>query len=147
MVMNPNTGDKIYVDFRPANAPNTIAEFLGYNEALYASQTGVITTITGEYIPKFNSLNYYLIQSSLVNKGIRINSTYNNIIAKIKITAATNHQNIYEPTKPTTIHTSELIGDTRNQFTFSLLDSNLNFVDTKSELWSATLRLTYYTPP
>ena len=81
----------------------------------------------------------------MVSNGIRINSTYQNIIAKIKVTCSPNQQNIYDPMNPTVNLTPELAGDVRNQFTFTLLDSNLNYVDTKNELWSATIRLTYYT--
>jgi hypothetical protein len=80
-----------------------------------------------------------------VSNGIRINSTYQSIIAKIKITCEPNQQNIYDPMNPTVVVCPELINDTRKLFNFSLLDSNLNFVDTKSEYWSATLRITYFT--
>ena len=142
MIISPLSGNTITVDFRQSNAPNTISSILGFI-GVYQSTSSVV--ITGENVPKFNALNYYLIQSNIVSNGIRINSKYENIIAKIKITCEPNQQNIYDPMNPTVVLSPELINDTRKQFTFSLLDSNLNFVDTKSELWSATLRLTYFT--
>jgi len=144
--MNITTvSNTIQIDFRIATVPNSMAKLIGFDYALYTINPNTTTTLIGPNTPIFNSFNYYLIQSNMVSNGIRINSTYQNIIAKIKVTCSPNQQNIYDPMNPTVNLTPELAGDVRNQFTFTLLDSNLNYVDTKNELWSATIRLTYYT--
>jgi hypothetical protein len=122
-----------------------MAELLGFDKVLYQVNPSTTTTLIGPITPTFNSFNYYLIQSNMVSNGLRINATYQNIIAKIRVTCSPNQQNIYDPMNPTVKLTPELAGDVRNQFTFTLLDSNLNYVDTKNEFWSATVRLTYFT--
>lgn len=132
----------IQLDF---TVDNSMASLIGFDYIFYQITPNTITTLIGPNTPVFNSFNYYLIQSNMVSNGIRINSTYQNIIAKIKVTCSPNQQNIYDPVNPVVNLTPELAGDVRKQFTFTLLDSNLNYVDTKNELWSATIRLTYYT--
>ena len=124
---------------------NSMAGLLGFDNTFYQITPNTTITLIGLNTPVFNSFNYYLIQSNMVSNGIRINATYQNIIAKIKVTCSPNQQNIYDPVNPVVNLTPELAGDVRKQFRFTLLDSNLNFVDTKGELWSATLRLTYFT--
>ena len=124
---------------------NSMAGLLGFDNTFYQITPNTTITLIGPKTPVFNSFNYYLIQSNMVSNGIRINATYQNIIAKIKVTCSPNQQNIYDPVNPVVNLTPELAGDVRKQFTFTLLDSNLNYVDTKGELWSATLRLTYFT--
>ena len=124
---------------------NSMAGLLGFDNTFYQITPNTTITLIGLNTPVFNSFNYYLIQSDIVANGIRINSTYQNIIAKIKVTCSPNQQNLYDPMNPTINLTPELAGDVRNQFRFTLLDSNLNYVNTKGELWSATIRLTYFT--
>ena len=134
----------IQIDFRTATATNSMAELLGFDRVLYQINPNTTTTLIGPNTPVFNSFNYYLIQSNMVSNGIRINATYQNIIAKVKVTCSPNQQNIYDPVNPVVNLTPELAGDVRKQFTFTLLDSNLNYVDTKNEFWSATIRLSYF---
>ena len=100
MIISPSVGNTITVYFRQSNAPATISLILGFI-GVYTGATDVV--ITGENIPKFNSLNYYLIQSNIVSNGIRINSKYQSIIAKIKITCEPNQQNIYDPMNSTIV--------------------------------------------
>jgi hypothetical protein len=135
----------IRLDFGTTTTLNSMAELLGFDKVLYQVNPSTTTTLIGPITPTFNSFNYYLIQSNMVSNGLRINATYQNIIAKIRVTCSPNQQNIYDPMNPTVNLTPELAGDVRNQFTFTLLDSNLNYVDTKNEFWSATVRLTYFT--
>ena len=135
----------IQIDFSIATVPFSIAKLLGFAYTLNIINPNSVITLIGPNTPIFNSFNYYLIQSDIVANGIRINSTYQNIIAKIKVTCSPNQQNLYDPMNPTINLTPELAGDVRNQFRFTLLDSNLNYVNTKGELWSATIRLTYFT--
>ena len=143
--MNITTvSNTIQIDFRTATATNSMAELLGFDRVLYQINPNTTTTLIGPNTPVFNSFNYYLIQSNMVSNGIRINATYQNIIAKIKVTCSPNQQNIYDPMNPVVNITPELAGDVRNQFTFTLLDSNLSYVDTKSEFWSATIKLSYF---
>jgi hypothetical protein len=139
------TSNTIQIDFSISTVPFSIAKLLGFAYTLNIINPNSVITLIGPNTPIFNSFNYYLIQSDIVSNGIRINSTYQNIIAKIKVTCSPNQQNLYDPMNPTVNLTPELAGDVRNQFRFTLLDSNLQYVNTKGELWSATIRLTYHT--
>lgn len=143
MTLTPAAGNTITVDYRAINAPNTISPIVGFT-SVYSSTGPTVTIVTSENVPAFNQYNYYLIQSNIVNRGLRVNSNYLNIIAKIKIQSSPNTQNVYDPKTPSVIVTPELINDTRKEFQFSLLESNLNLVNTKGEYWSATLRITYH---
>ena len=144
MNITTTASNTIQLDLRTTTTLNSMAELLGFDKVLYQINSNTTTTLIGPITPTFNSFNYYLIHSNMVSNGLRINATYQNVIAKIRVTCSPNQQNIYDPMNPTVNLTPELAGDVRNQFTFTLLDSNLNYVDTKNEYWSATVRLTYF---
>ena len=76
---------------------NSMAGLLGFDNTFYQITPNTTITLIGLNTPVFNSFNYYLIQSDIVANGIRINSTYQNIIAKIKVTCSPNQQNLYDP--------------------------------------------------
>ena len=96
--------------------------------------------------PSFNSINYWLIQSDIIDTGIPINGTSIGIIAKIISDASPNKQVLYEPTNPALISSNSLSGSSKSIFNFSLLDDKLNKVDTRGEYYALQLRISYYEP-
>ena len=144
-----------YVNF---SIPNSIHKLLGFDASRYPkptpnNQNPVTTTtgqsFTGETQAGFSNVAYFLLQSSLIGKGILTNGNYNQIIAKILIPKGTGvgSQILYEPQNPTLIDASALKGDTgKRSYRFALLDSNGNQVDTLGEYWSLQVRVSYYEP-
>ena len=125
--------------------PNSIGQILGFNTVI-APTVGNIYFI-GDLEPKFNSFNYYLLQSDLVTNGIRIGPQFNQIIAKVLVgDTKPNFQVIYEPNNPTLIDAQSLAGDNRRRYTFRLLDDHLKAVDTRGEYYSIQLRISYFEP-
>ena len=150
MVVKVNDGTSVIVsiDF---TSPNSIGTVLGFTAVVYPNATinPEFPATVGPYIigteePKFNSFNYYLVQSDIVGNGIRIGSSFNTIIAKIMVSANPNRQLLYEPTNPTLVNASNLAGDGRRMYSFSLLDDSLKPVDTRGEYYSMQLRVSYF---
>jgi len=150
MVVKHNSGTNAIsvIDF---TIPNSMGPVLGFIDEVASSSAvnPLNPTDTGPYIigakePKFNSFNYYLVQSDIVGNGIRIGSSFNTIIAKIMVDANPNKQLLYEPTNPTLVNASNLAGDGRRMYNFSLLDDSLKQVDTRGEYYSLQLRVSYY---
>ena len=130
---------------------NSIGPVLGFTAEVASSSAvnPLNPNNSGPYIigaeePKFNSFNYYLVQSDIVGNGIRIGSSFNTIIAKIMVDANPNKQLLYEPTNPTLVNASNLAGDGRRMYMFSLLDDSLRPVETRGEFYSLQLRVSYF---
>lgn len=132
------TTTSLSCDFTPTRS---IGQVLGFNTIKTASNFYFSDTD-----PKFNGFNYYMIQSNIVNQGIRIGPTFNNIIAKILVTANPNTQVLYQPANPTLVNADNLAGDRRTSYTFSLLDDTFTRIDTRGEYYSLQLRISFYMP-
>ena len=143
-----------YVDF---SIPKSFHKLLGFDASRYPKPTPTNPTpvstagqsFTGQNQAGFSNVAYFLLQSSLIGKGILTNGNYNQIIAKILIPKGTGvgSQILYEPQNPTLIDASALKGDTgKRSYRFALLDSNGNQVDTLGEYWSLQVRVSYYEP-
>ena len=104
------------------------------------------THFIGDQNPQFNTFNYYLLQSNIVSKGMRIGPTFDTIIAKILVQAKPNSQIMYSPTIPALIDASSLKGSNRRDYTFTLLDDKKNVINTRGEFWSAQIRISYDQP-
>ena len=148
MVVKHNAGTNAIsvIDF---TIPNSMGPVLGFIDEVASSSAAIDPATSGPYIigkkePKFNSFNYYLVQSDIVGNGIRIGSSFNTIIAKIMVDANPNKQLLYEPTNPTLVNASNLAGDGSRMYNFSLLDDSLKQVDTRGEYYSLQLRVSYY---
>jgi hypothetical protein len=132
------TTTSLSCDFTPTNS---IGQVLGFNTIKSGSNF-----YFSELDPKFNGFNYYLIQSNMVNEGIRVGASFNQIIAKVLVTASPNTQVLYEPANPTLVSAENLAGDRRRSYTFSLLDDTFARIDTRSEHYSLQLRISFYVP-
>ena len=118
---------------------SSIADILGFT----TNSTVNTSTDIAENIPKFNAVNYFLLQSDIVHNGISTNGQHNNIIAKILIDVSPNSQILYRPSTPNHIQSPELAGTSRRDFRFNLLDDQMNPLDTRGEFWSAHLRISW----
>ncbi len=122
---------------------NSVREVLGFNSRVVTAPTAGYNEYS-DGPANFNRVNSYLIRSNLVSQGIQINSIGANIIAQVPINAAVGSQINYQPQHPTPVDASELIGYSKNTFTFSLCDQNLRPTPTAGETWFFILVINYY---
>lgn len=142
---------KIYIHYLYATTqidftqPNSIRGILGFDSRL--SPLAGLTT--GEYydeadnVAAFNQVNYYLIKSDIVSKGIRVNSNYNKIISKVLIDVSPGSQIVMRKENPEKIYSLELINQYIRSITVALVDQNGNNVDTLGDEFSVSLEFNY----
>lgn len=135
--------DSVIIEF---NTLRTFRDILGWNGTTLGPYIGqTMPLILRPPNPaKFNQLDYYLINSDIINSGIRVNNTYNHTIARVLITTEPGSLIIYQPQNPVKVNANELRGASRNSIDFWLTDQNDNRVSTQGEYWSATIIISYY---
>lgn len=123
----------------------TFREILGFDSRLVplAAQTTGVQYEKSDNIANFNQIDYLLIHSDLVSRGIRINDKYTNTIAQLLIDVAPGSQIVSNPFNPPYIPCSELVGEKRKNLRFWMTDQDNNLVDTQGELFSCRLIVHY----
>jgi hypothetical protein len=101
------------------------------------------STTLSDNVAALNQIDYFLIHSDLVSRGVRINNTYNQTIAQVLITATPGSQIVSTPFNPPHSQAPELIGAKRSRISFWLTDQSNNLVNTNNENWSARLVVRY----
>jgi len=146
-----NAENKVVIQFNYSgtqidfNINNNIKHLLGFTSNLVpASPTvGEDEVVFAEEVAKFNAINYYLIQSTLVSKGLNFNSKYQNIIARVLINGPPNSQITYDPQQTYKIPAPELRGSNFTTITFTLTDDNNVPINTRGEAWSVLFVVHY----
>ena len=120
------------------------AAILGFNQRLVPPiLTTGIQYEKSDNIANFNTIDYLLIHSDLVSRGIRINNQYRNVIAQLLIDVAPGSQIVSTPFNVPSIPANELIGEKRKNIRIYLTDQNSNPVNTQGELFSCRLVIHY----
>lgn len=91
----------------------------------------------------FNTVNSFLIHGDIVDNGIRINNTYDQIMANVQINVAPGSQILYTPYNPPRLSAGNLRGVKKTVLNFYLTDEKLRTVNTGGEYWSARIRISY----
>jgi len=128
------------------NIVQNFAELMGFDERLIplgAPTTGVQYE-KSDGIANFNTIDYLLIHSDLVSRGMRINDKYQNVISQLLINVEPGSQITDSPFNPPEIPANELIGEKRKNLSFWITDQNNARVDTQGELFSVRLIIHYY---
>jgi len=133
----------VYIDFQPAETPR---EILGFNAEQYGPYAGAPLSILAPNTAAFNTVNYFLILSDLVNKGIRFNNRYNQTIAQVLIDVAPGSQIVSTPFNPARCNGQELAGSKRTNLRFWLTDDKQRLVNTNGEYFTARI-VVHYTRP
>lgn len=143
VVIRLNTAST-WFDFTIANAFNVI---LGFTAATVPAGAPPGATAGEEFlapnVAAFNNIEYFLIHSDLVARGLRVNNSYYQTIGQVLITAAPGSQIVSTPFHPALSQVPELIGSRRSQMRFWLTDENNELVNTNSEDWSARIVIKY----
>ena len=133
----------VSVDFTQPDTPRVI---LGFNSLLYGTYPTAPIEILAPNIAEFNQINYFLIHSDLVNKGIRFNNRYNQTISQVLIDVAPGSQIIHKPFNPAKSNAQELAGAKRNNMRFYITDDKQRQVNTNGEYWTARIVIDYLLP-
>jgi hypothetical protein len=138
-VLSPET---ISIDF---TIPNNIGSILGFNSQIIPAQSGLVS-IFSDNPAEFNTINYFLIHSDIVGRGIRIGDSYNNSIMKVPIIVPPGSLINFLPDNPIPIPCPEIRGRVINEAQFWLTDDSNRRVNTLNEYFSMTFVLSYYMP-
>ncbi len=136
-----NTG--VSIDFTIANS---CRDLLGWTSVVVGPHDPVPYTDTAPNIASFNQINYFLIHSDLVDRGLRYNNKYSQIMTQVLIDVSPGSQITYTPQWPAVTDGSHLRGAKRNYFRYWLTDDQDRLVNTASEYWSARIVIKYYIP-
>lgn len=116
-------------------------EILGWNLNDVISTTTAPINILAPNVAEFNTVNYFLIKTDLVNKGIRFNSNYSSVIAQVLIDKAPGSQILSRPFNPPKIPVPELVGTNRSLIKFYLTDDRGRPVNTNGEYWTVRMSI------
>ena len=134
--------DNTQIDFTQSDTPRDV---LGFNSRLAPLALEPAVHIEfGDNTAAFNRTNSFVIQGDLISNGIPINSIARGVMANVPITSSPGSQIIYQPFLPPAVNANELIGRTKNYFSFRLTDQINRPVDTLGELWGFTVVISFW---
>lgn len=125
---------------------NTFREILGFDAAIVGPVVVAPTSYIAQSVAGFNTINYFLIHSDLVNRGIRFNNNYSQTISQVLIDVPPGSQITSTPFNPARTQAPELKGVMRTNLRFWLTDDRDRVVNTNGEYWSARLVIRYLVP-
>jgi hypothetical protein len=126
--------------------PQTSREILGFNAQVLGPNGIAPFSWIADNPAAFNTVNYFLIHSSLVSQGIRINNSYNQILGQVLIDVPPGSQITSSPRHPARVNASELRGGQYTNLRFWLTDDKNRAVNTSGENWSARIVIRYLIP-
>lgn len=128
-------------DFRGLNTPRTV---LGFDARLSPPATSTVgISDPGDDVASFNKLNSWLVHTTLTSRGIPVNDTGANIVARVPIDVKPGKQVNYAPVNPTHCDARELVGRDMSTFLVWLTDQNDRPIDTFGEYWQVLLVIRY----
>lgn len=132
----------VQIDFTPID---TFRDLLGFNSQLIPdpNPTTGLFNVLGDNVAAFNSIEYFLLHSDLVRRGLQINHVYDNVIARVPINTTPGSQIIYEPYNPDQLDILDEAGQRWHHMRFWLTDNLRRSVDTRGETWSVNIRISY----
>lgn len=131
------------VDFTQPDTPRII---LGFDSQVIGPTVIAPISIVADNVAAFNQVNYFLIHSDLVNKGIRFNNNYNQTIAQVLIDVPPGSQIVSKPFNPARSNAFELGGSQRTNIRFYLTDDRDRAVNTNGEYWTCRVVIKYMLP-
>jgi hypothetical protein len=133
----------VQIDFTQNNTPR---EILGFNSLVYGPYPLAPQNIPAPNVAGFNTVNYFLIHSDLVQQGIRFNNNYNQTIAQVLIDVAPGSQIVSKPFNPAKSNCNRLAGSKIDRFTVWLTDDKQREVNTNNEYFTARIVIRWLHP-
>lgn len=123
---------------------DTFRVLIGFNSQLVpAAPTVGLYSVLGDNIADFSNVEYFLLHSDIVLRGIRTNNVYTQTISQVLIDVAPGSQIVsreFNPPKSEAIHLS---GAKIDRIRFWLTDQDNNLVDTNGENFGCRLVIKY----
>ena len=135
--------NNVSVDF---TQNNTFRNILGFNSQILGPYAVVPINQIANNTANFNTVNSFLLHSSLVSQGIRINDTFSSVISNILIDVAPGSQIISKPFNPAKIASPELNDTRKTTLQFWLTDDENRVVNTNGEYFTARIVIRYLLP-
>jgi len=134
--------ENIILDFTPADSCKDV---LGFNSQTFGPFGPPVPSIqSAPNEAAFNRVVGYYIKSTLLGGGIPQNKISNGIIAEVPITAPVGSLINYAPRNPIKADATELIGNSKQTFQFTLVDQLDRNVSTAGENWQLVVVITYF---
>ena len=133
----------VEIDFSQNQTPR---EILGYESEVYGPYILAPQNVPAPSVAGFNTVNYFLIHSDLVQQGIRFNNNYNQTIAQVLIDVAPGSQIVSKPFNPAKSNCSRLAGSRIDRFNIWLTDDSQREVNTNSEYFTARIVIRWLHP-
>ena len=132
----------LQVDFTQSD---TFRDIIGFDSQLVPSggPTTGSYTVLGDNVANFNTIDYFLLHSDIIDRGIRTNNTYTQTISQILIDVAPGSQIVSREFNPPKSEAISLSGRTIDRITFWLTDQDNNLVDTNNEDFSCRMIIKY----
>lgn len=126
----------------------TFQDLLGFDVGRVTSNAvGTSGSYIGDKTAKFNQIDFYIISTSLLSRGIRQNNKFAGICAQVPINNIPGSLVTFEPQNITWTACPELAnGTTTNVVTSILTDSSGRPVNTRGEAWSFSIMIRYNVP-
>jgi hypothetical protein len=125
----------------------TFGDVLGFFPTRVTDNVSLTPNVyPGDKTARFNAIDFYLVQSSLVNRGIRSNGTFRSVVAQVPITDLPGSQIIYSPINPQWTAAPELNNGAVTSVQTILSDSNGRAVNTQGETYTVTLMVKWKVP-
>ena len=131
------------IDF---SQPDTMRDILGFDALVYGPYIGAPQNIPAPNVAGFNTVNYFLIHSDLVQQGIRFNNNYNQTIAQVLIDVAPGSQIVSKPFNPAKSDCNRLAGSRIDRFNVWLTDDSQREVNTNNEYFTARIVIRWLHP-
>jgi hypothetical protein len=144
VIVTFNSDDPTWIDF---TQPNTFREILGFDERLVPllPQLSGYSELSDDPA-RFNQISSFLIGTDLISNGIPVNNISSGVVANVLIDVKPGSLINYTPVISVKTDASELIGKSKNFFSFRLTDQDRRTVDTNDEYYSLTVIIKYYEP-
>jgi hypothetical protein len=134
--------DHISIDL---TGPRSIAPLLGFEPRILTGANGGTLFIADRRVD-LSPTEFYLIQCSLVDDGMRIANRQSQIISKIPINVGVGQLVSYEPRRPPMLPCEGMRTQPIRNIRFTLLKSDLTPADTNGNSWSVDIKIQYSLP-
>jgi len=133
----------VEIDFIQIDTPRDI---LGFDALNYGPYISAPQNISAPNVAGFNTVNYFLIHSDLVEQGIRFNNSYNQTISQVLIDVAPGSQIVDKPFNPAKSNCDRLAGSKIDKFNVWLTDDSQREVNTNNEYFTARIVIRWLHP-
>ena len=116
----------------------SVREVLGFNSAVVTAPSANFSYYSNN-VAQFDRINEYIIRSNLVVNGIQLNTIPQGLIGSVPVNVAPGSLITYKPPNVVWFSARELIGSSRSNLRFELLDQELRAAPTAGDTWSVTL--------